>query len=150
MMIRSAFCGLYSYYKVMQWQLYFFLRKLMPKIFKLRPKTLWKKDDRATMIDYSLLAEASFPWYSRPPDTREKRPSLAEKSSLAPEKKQRLLVTIQLQKTSGLPSVEPWPQRYLTELWPVELQPVAKMLWHSHEKTTFLASNRSRSQVCET
>ena len=30
-----------------------------------------------------------------------------------------------------------------------ELQPVAKMLRHSHEKTTFLASNRSWSHVCE-
>ena len=30
-----------------------------------------------------------------------------------------------------------------------KLQPVAEMLRHSHEKTTFLASNRSWSQVCE-
>ena len=29
------------------------------------------------------------------------------------------------------------------------LQPVAKMLRHSHQKTTFLVSNRSWSQVCE-
>ena len=59
---------------------------------------LFEKHDRATLIDYSLLAEASFPWYSHPPNTREKRPSLAGKSSLAPEKKQSLLVTMQLQK----------------------------------------------------
>ena len=31
----------------------------------------------------------------------------------------------------------------------VKLQPVAKMMKHSHEKTTFLASNRSWSQVCK-
>ena len=30
-----------------------------------------------------------------------------------------------------------------------ELQPVAKMMRHSHGKTTFLASNRSWSQVCK-
>ena len=29
------------------------------------------------------------------------------------------------------------------------LQPVTKMMRHSHGKTTFLASNRSWSQVCE-
>ena len=29
------------------------------------------------------------------------------------------------------------------------LQPKPEMLRHSHEKTTFLASNRSWSQVCE-
>ena len=29
------------------------------------------------------------------------------------------------------------------------LQPVAKMMRHSHGKTTFLASNRSWSQVCK-
>ena len=30
-----------------------------------------------------------------------------------------------------------------------ELQPVAKLLRHSHDEMTFLASNRSWSQVCE-
>ena len=30
-----------------------------------------------------------------------------------------------------------------------KLQPVAKMMRHSHGKTTFLASNRSWSQVCK-
>ena len=38
----------------------------------------------------------------------------------------------------------------MTRLWiRSTLQPVANMLRHSHEKTTFLASNRSWSQVCE-
>ena len=31
----------------------------------------------------------------------------------------------------------------------LKLQPVAKMMRHSHGKTTFLASNRSWSQVCK-